>query len=169
MTTTITLKVKGENGDPISKQHNIERLNGFQFVGVMKVVNSIIKDLREDESLQGLMASVFGDEDVRDVDLNQVTSEMVKNGVNAFETLAFKLPERAFELLSVLSGVELDVLKAQEFEDMLNVYDVILEENDIDRLINRVKKSFDLTKGKLKFLNLAKKATGTPEAPTLVQ
>lgn len=174
MSTTITLKIKGEDGTPQNKQHEIESLNGFQFEGVMKVVNAIIKELREDESLQGLFSSIFGEVDVRDVDLQdmdlaQVNSDFIKNGVNSFETLMLKLPSRAFELLAVLSDVELNVLKAQKFDDLLNIYDAILEENDIDKLIKRVKKSFVLTQGKMKFLNLVKKVTGTPETPTPVQ
>jgi len=174
MTTIINLKVKGENGDPTTKQHEIESLNGFQFEGVMKVVNGIIKELREDESLQGLFSSIFGDTDIRDVDIQdvdlaQVNSDFIKNGVDSFETLMLKLPNRAFELLAVLSDIELNVLKSQKFDDLLNIYDAILEENDIDKLIKRVKKSFVLTQGKMKFLNLVKKATGTPETPTPVQ
>ncbi|WHX60501.1 hypothetical protein [Peribacillus frigoritolerans] len=45
------------------------------------------------------------------------------------------------------------------------MYDGILEGNDIDRLINRVKKSFVLTQGKMKFLNLIKNTKGILVTP----
>ncbi|MCK1982232.1 MULTISPECIES: hypothetical protein [Peribacillus] len=172
--TTINLKIKNEEGGKKVIQHEIEELNGFQFEGVMKVVNNIIKELRDDESLQGLFSTIFGDADlwdvdIQDIDLAQVNSQFITNGVNSFETILIKLPNRAFELLSVLSGVEVNVIKEQKFDDILNIYDAILEENDVDKLIKRVKKSFVLTQGKMKFLNLVKKVTGTPETPTPVQ
>ncbi|MFD6211414.1 hypothetical protein [Peribacillus sp. NPDC060253] len=94
-----------------------------------------------------------------------MNSEFITNGVNSYKTLMPKLPNSAFELLSVLSGFDLNGLKGQKFDDVLNIYDAILERNDIDQLINRVKKSFVLTHGKMKFLNLIMKATGTPATP----
>ncbi|POD46289.1 hypothetical protein BKM15_25960 [Pseudomonas syringae pv. syringae] len=160
--TTINLKIKDEQGNVQNKQHEVEALNGFQFEAVMKVVNSIMKEMQQDQSLKGLFSSVFGEEDIKEVDLAKLNTDLLLNAVNSFETLFVKMPSRAYELLSALSDVDVHTLKSQKFEDTLNIYDAILMENDVERLVNRIKKSLALTQGKMKFLNLVKKATGQP-------
>lgn len=164
MAITVNLKIKGEDGTTKTQPHEVEALNGFQFEDMMKVVNKIMKDMQQDTSLKGLVTSVFGeeDEDVRDVDISKINAEILTNAVNSFETLFITMPGRAYELLSVLSGVDIQTLKSQKFEDALNIYDAVIEENDVERLINRVKKSLALTQGKMKFLQLVKRATKQP-------
>lgn len=159
MTITVNLKIKDEQGTVKTIAHEVEALNGFQFEDVMKVVNKIMKDMQQDSSLKGLFTSAFGDEDVRDIDISKFNADLLANAVNSFETLFITMPGRAYELLAVLSGVDIQTLKSQKFEDALNIYDAVLEENDIERLINRIKKSLALTQGKMKFLQLAKRAT----------
>lgn len=159
MSTTVTLKIKSEEGTIINKQHEIEAINGYQFENVMKVVNNIMRELQQDQSLKSLFSSLFGDQDVRDVDLAKMNTDILMNAVNSFESLFIMMPGRAYELLAVLCDVDVDVLKSQKVEDLFNFYDAVLEQNDIERLISRVKKSLALTQTKMKFLNMIKKAT----------
>lgn len=159
MSTTVTLKVKDNEGNIINKQHEIEAINGFQFENVMKVINSIMKDMQQDESLKGLFSSLFGDQDVREMDLAKFNSDLLMNAINSFESLFIHMPGKAYELLAVLSNIEVDVLKSQKFEDIPNFYDAVLEQNDFERLINRVKKSLALTQTKMKFMSMLKRAT----------
>lgn len=163
MSTTVTLKVRDHEGNIINKQHEIEAINGFQFEAVMKVINSIMKDMQQDESLKGLFSSLFGDQDVREMDLAKLNSDLLMNAVNSFESLFIHMPGKAYELLAVLSNIEVDILKSQKFEDIPNFYDAVLEQNDIERLINRVKKSLALTQTKMKFMSLLKRATASDQ------
>ena len=45
------------------------------------------------------------------------------------------------EILSHASGIKLDVIKQQELETFLDVFDAVVEVNDIDALTKRIKKS----------------------------
>jgi hypothetical protein len=163
MATTITLKVKDEQGNVIKNQHVIEDINLIQFEQMMGTIKEIIKEMKNDESLSDLLSNILDgtskDEENPEELVKQLDNDFVLKLANSFETLAVRMPQQAFKLLSVLSGVELDILRQQKFIDVLDIYDAILEENDLERLISRVKKSLALTGAKLKFQSLIKRAT----------
>lgn len=163
MTTKITLKTKDENGSVTNEQVDIESLNLLQYEQMMKVVNEILKEMKEDNSLIGFVSELFSDEQASDQDAEKLVVDMdlafILKAVNSFETLMIKMPNKAFQLISVLSGIELDVLMKQKVLDVFDIYEAIIEENDVERLIKRIKKSLALTKVKMGFLNLARKAT----------
>jgi hypothetical protein len=163
MATTITLKVKDEQGNVIKNQHVIEDINLIQFEQMMGTIKEIIKEMKNDESLSDLLSNILDgtskDEENPEELVKQLDNDFVLKLANSFETLAVRMPQQAFKLLSVLSGVELDILRQQKFIDVLDIYDAILEEKDLERLISRVKKSLALTGAKLKFQSLIKRAT----------
>lgn len=169
MSTTITLKIKDEQGNITKQNHQIEDVDLNQFQQLMETVNEIMKQLKGDNSLKDLVGEIFEGKD--DVD-EQAVEEMIKDkdaefilkAVNSFETLLIRLPEQAYKLLSILSGIELHLLKKQKLIDVLDIYDAILEENDIERLVNRIKKSLVLTGAKIKFKALVQKATQKMQA-----
>ncbi len=162
MATTVVLKIKDEHGNITKQNHGIEDIDLDQFQQLMKTVNDIIKQLKEDHSLKELVSEVFESEedepDIEDV-IKDKDTEFILKAVNSFETLLIRLPEQAYKLLSILSGIELSLLKKQKLMDVMDIYDAILEENDIERLITRIKKSLVLTGAKLKFKELVQKAT----------
>lgn len=51
------------------------------------------------------------------------------------------VPEIIVEILSHASGIKLDVLKQQDAETFLDVFDAVVEVNDIEALTKRIKKS----------------------------
>lgn len=163
MATTVTLKIKDENGNVTKQNHEIEDIDLSQFQQMMETINEIIGQLRKDDSLKSFVGELFGGEYDPEKDAEDMVKEMdtqfILKAVNSFETLLIRLPEQAYKLLSILSGIELSVLKKQKLIDVLDIYDAILEENDIERLINRIKKSLALTGAKLKFKALVQKAT----------
>lgn len=162
--TQVTLKIPAEDGTKNIK-HEIEKIKLFQFMTTITIVKDILKEVSEDETLKGLF---FSDKDEVPTDLSpEQIEEHVKNldkqfiekAIGSFQTLAVSLPEKAVELLSCLSGVEEDVLKQQELFDVFEIFDAVVEVNDIDALIGRIKKSLGATVGKLKFLQKRKEAT----------
>jgi hypothetical protein len=162
MSTVITLKVKDEQGNVTKRQHEIEDINLLQFEKMMEAIKEIIHELRSDGSLTDLVSQTFEGEvkpDEAEEDELAKDADFIMKIVNSFETLAIRMPKQAFKLLSVLSGVELSLLLQQKFIDVLDIYDAVVEENDIERLVNRVKKSLSVTMAKTKFLNLTRKAT----------
>jgi len=87
-------------------------------------------------------------------------AQMVGKMFGAFQMLTVELPEHAIRLLSILSAVELDKLKQQKLMAVMDIYDAVMEENDVEGLISRAKKSLALTKAKITFTNFGKKIAG---------
>lgn len=163
MATTVTLKIKDEQGNVTKKQHVIEDIDLLQFEKMMEVIKDIIQEAKNDESLNDLVISVFGGKDPGELESEELAEkedlEFIMKAVNSFDVLAVRMPKQALKLVSVLSGIDLDTIRQQKVIDLFDIYDAVLEENDIERLVNRVKKSLSVTVAKTKFLQLARKAT----------
>jgi DNA-binding response OmpR family regulator len=109
-----------------------------------------------------LLENVFGAETTPETPqevLDQLDNEFLTKALGAMEFLAVKLPERFIEILAVLSAIEKDILKKQKMVKLADVYDAVIEANNVELLIARIKKSLGVTKAAMKFLNLRKKVT----------
>ena len=164
MTTQITLKIKDQEGNTTKQQHEIEEIDLMQFQETMKIIKDVFKEVQEDESLKGLFADWFAgtNEEGAEEMAQRLDETFIQNAINSFETLAIHMPEKAFKLLSVLSGVPFETLRTQKVNDVFDIYDAVVEENDLQRLFNRAKKSLAATKAKMTFLKIVKKATKEP-------
>jgi hypothetical protein len=79
--------------------------------------------------------------------LESLKDERFMTGLaSAFDKLIETLPDRAFNLLSILSGIDAETLEKTYFDELFDVYDAIMEENDIKKIVDRVKQSFFATK-----------------------
>lgn len=157
MTITVMLNVKDANGAVSNEQRVIDSITGFQFQAILKVVNELTNEMKSDDSLKGLFDTIFGNQNVQDMEIGDISNEIIKNAIGSFETLAVKMPERAYQLLAAVSGIEYDLLMAQKVENIFDIYDAVVELNDVEKLVARIKKSLALTKTKTAFLNLGKK------------
>lgn len=169
MTVKITLKIKDEQGKIGSEQVEIDSMDGFQFQAIMKVIYNIVKEIQADESIKGLFQTVFGGQNINDLELADVSNEIIKNAVGSFDTLLINMPDKAYELLSAATGIDVNKLLGQKVEDIFDVYDAVIETNDVERLYNRIKKSLAQTKIKMAFLNLGKKVKEATTQPTSPQ
>lgn len=164
MATTVTLKIKDDQGNITKQQHEIDDINLIQFEQMMKVVKEIFQELQKDDSLVGLLNDLFGggmkpgENEPEELEM-KMDMEFVQKAIGSFETLAVKMPAQAFKLLSVLSGIDIEILRKQKVLDVMDIFDAVVEENDLERLINRVKKSLVGTVAKVKLLQLARKVT----------
>lgn len=161
MATQITLKIKDEEGNIQKRQHEIEDINLLQFKQMMKVLKDIFVQLQEDESLKQLFMDLFNQEvdKAGEGELDTNEQQFINNLINSFETLAVHMPEKAIQLLSILSEIDENTLKEQKIFDVFDVFDAVIEENDIERLWKRAKKSFAKSKVKMSFLNFARQET----------
>lgn len=158
MAIIITLRVEDEETKAVKQeQREIDSITGFQFQGIMKVVNELTKEMQNDESLKGLFDTIFGNQNVQDMEIGDISNEIIKNAIGSFETLAVTMPEKAYQLLSAVSGIEYNLLMSQKVENIFDIYDAVIELNDVEKLVARIKKSLALTKTKTAFLNLGKK------------
>jgi hypothetical protein len=84
---------------------------------------------------------------VKPSDLDKLKDERFVNTMaGALELLLDTMPDRAFRLLALLSEIDQEVLQNTYFEELFDVYDAVMAENDISRIVDRVKKSFSGTK-----------------------
>lgn len=165
MTTQVTLKIKEEDGQVKKIQHEIEEINLFQFEDVMKSVKEIFTEVQQDEALKAMFSELFDNASAEGEEIEKsIDAKFIQNAIGSFETLAVHMPGKAFALLSALSGIDLKLLKSQKAGDVFDIFDAVVEENDLERLFNRAKKSLAATKVKMAFMKKVKKATETVSA-----
>lgn len=156
----VTLKIKKDNTVE-TIQHEIESINLLQFQKSLKIIKEVLDIVQKDESLKNLLVgaieSAGGDEE-------ELDTRFLASAVEAFEVLLINIPEKAFELLAAMSGIGYDTLMSQKAEDVFDIYDAILEVNDIEKLFKRAKKSLAVTKAMTSFLKKSKKATKSAQA-----
>jgi hypothetical protein len=164
MSKSINLVIeKTENGETTTKtvSHEVKKLNVLQFKQVMSTIKDISKEVSEDESLKELFGALTNMQQMENEEGEQkLDQDVITKAINSFETLAVNLPEHAFKLLSIVSKVKVEVLEEQTLERALDIYDTVLEVNNIEELINRAKKSLSLTQTMFKFK--------MPEVPKVV-
>jgi hypothetical protein len=154
MRKPISLEVYAPGAEEPTFQHYIIRpLKLKQVKELAKTANGIVSELSANGTIKGLADQLLSEE-AQDVVIDQ---QLVMSLIGSFETFAVKMPEEATNVLSVLSGVEVEVLDEQELEKVLEVYEAVLEVNDIEKLVERLKKSFNLTMGRFKLPNFQPK------------
>jgi hypothetical protein len=146
----------------ITKTFVIDDISFFQFGRLLKVLDKTFEELKKDDSMTEFIENVFGEDvDIQNTEdaIAEMDSDFLVKAMGAFNFIAVKLPDRAIELVSVLSGIEKELLEQQKLAKVLDVYDAVIEANDIEALITRLKKSWGATKAAMKYLNLRQKAT----------
>jgi len=153
--TKVLLKTKKE-GVTETIPFEIEKLGLLNFAKAMKALNEIVDVLAKNPALAELFEDIF----LSEGDSDEGSDRKFLNAlVQSAETLLVHLPDQAINLLAVFSGIKREVLEQQAVEDIFDVYDAILEVNDIERLSERAKKSLAATKTKMAFLRKAREAT----------
>lgn len=165
----INLKIKDGNTTQ-TEQYEIEEINIIQMTQAIKVIKEIFDVARKDEHLLAVLEEIFEETQREDGEEKSAeeffTQKFAGNLLGALDVLLMEVPEKVFELMSVLSGVEYDVFVQQKPDEVFDIYDAILEVNDIEKLVKRAKKSFRLTKAQKDIMNLLrKKPKEVPEQP----
>lgn len=155
--TTVNLNVKTDDGVEQIK-HKIEAIGLIQLEKSMRVVKEIFDVLKNDEQLLDVVNDLFEEAE------NMTDEQLVQGLVGSFETLTVRLPEKAVELLSILSDIDIDTLRAQKVMDVFDIFEAVIEENDVEKLIKRAKKSLSVAKTAFKFLKKETKETAVESA-----
>lgn len=153
----VNLKIRDGNTVQ-TEQYEIEEINIMQMTKGIKVIKDIFDVVRKDEHLKAVLEEIFfesqTEEDEEKSAEEMFTKNFVNNAIGAIDVLLMEVPEKVFELMSVLSGIEHETFVQQKPEEVFDIYDAILEVNDIEKLVNRAKKSLRLTKAQKKVMNL---------------
>lgn len=175
---TVQLKVRTEDGYQV-KKHEIEKLQFFQFNRTFSLVADILEEVEKNEGVKDMIFDVFfGGADGFDAqDLEGLSEEeiamlkekadadvekkFVKALFNSFDILLVHIPEKMAELLAVTADIERSVLDRQEMEVVFDVFDALMEVNNIESLVVRGKQSLGISKKMLSFMKKDKKAEKT--------
>lgn len=150
----ITLTIKDGNKKE-SQQFEIDRVTTFQMLKLKNEVGAIMKELKGNGELGSFMDMLFKEDAIPNLDSDDAKAQALESlkdqrfmtGLaSAFDKLLDTLPDRAFNILSILSGIDAEVLKKTYFDELFDVYDAIMSENDIEKIVDRVKTSFFGTK-----------------------
>lgn len=152
----VNLKVKKDDNTVETIQHEVEELNIFQVTRAIKVIKDVIEVVQKDDGLQSLIVEIFEDAQGEE-EADQSGQKIAQHLAGAMDVLLVEVPDKAIELLSVLSNIEHDIFVQQKAEDLFDIYDAVIQVNDIEKLINRAKKSLALTKAQVTVMNVFQK------------
>ena len=162
----VTLKTY-ENNKEVSETFNIKEMNAFQIKRLAKEINGLLKDINGNQHFKNALNNFFDKsaenkehnakvfkkarEEGRDVlegevyklqdTLAQVGGELVTDIMGSMEILLSDAPETATELLSIASNIDAKTLDAQDPITFLDIFDAVVEINDIEKIVERLKKS----------------------------
>lgn len=140
--TKVQLKVNGE-----IQSVEVEEITVKQFKQGVKVVKAILAELKGNSKMSEFInflsenEQLEADEKTKDINFGVKLAE-------TFDYLLEEVPEHIVSLLAIASGVDENVVDNQPIEKLFDIFDAIVHENDIERLISRAKKSLAVTKAK---------------------
>ena len=157
--TKVLMLVPKEDGNWSEENVRISKMKVKQFKRAFKKVNEIIQLLEKDDSASELIEYFWnmdqqkkangGESAPAPVIDEDIQSKMfMDNIIGAFRILLDKLPEEAFELVSIISGIDEEVLDEQDYQVFFDILGAIIEENDISLIIERLKDLFFTTRNK---------------------
>lgn len=156
----IQLERELKNGDIEMEKVVVKRMKTRQLNQTMKVVTAILEIIADSPDLQEMIFDMFKggrdfnreiykvegltDEEIEEERrkfIDQKNDQFVDAILSAFPLILGRLPDLTVELLSAVSKIDLDTLLDQEPVLLFDVFDAIVEVNDLKELINRGKQS----------------------------
>lgn len=144
-----------------SKAVEIKAIRPGQLGAIAKVVNAIQKDLQDNKEFQDTVIKLFGQytEGFDIEDLIRSEDFNIFDVLSAFGFLIETVPERTIELTSVASGIDSAYLEVQDMDTFFEVIEAVVEVNDIEKIVKRVKSLMDKVGKALNFNKETKQTT----------
>src|SRR5699024_1245614 len=142
-----------EGNTKTTEQEEIKSVEVNQLRNIIKTLKGIIDVVQDDENIQQVLYEMLENEQQGE-DMKEFGMRIIGNLINSLDVLLHEIPENIIQLLADLSGIDYDLLIEQKIEEVLDVYDAVIQENDIERLIERAKKSSALTKKLMKISSI---------------
>lgn len=137
------------------QQFNIEEPSIMQLTSATKIIKEILQEGKENEEINALLGDIFNEvTENKDEEAGDVGTMILKRVFGSLDVFLVELPDQVLRLISTLSGVDHDVIMNLKADELFDVYDAIIEVNDIEKIVKRAKKSFALTKSQKKVMNL---------------
>lgn len=128
-----------------SKAIEIKPVRPGQLGAIAKVINSIQKDLQDNKEFQATVTNLFG-QYTEGFDIEDLIRNEDFNIFDVLDALGFlieKVPERTIELTSVASGIDSAYLEHQDMDTFFEIIEAVVEVNDIEKIVKRVKSLMD--------------------------
>lgn len=162
---TLTIKKKNDQGKITTEEEKftIDRMTFLQIINLTKEIKAIAENIKNNRDLVSVLESLYGDkekapEGMDPEELEALKDQRMLSGIaGGFTDILEHFPEHAINILSIASGIPEEILVSAYAEEVLDVFDAIIEENDIVKLWKRVQKSFFNVKDH--WTGLVKKAT----------
>lgn len=156
---TKVLMMIEKDGAWVEENVRIGKMKVKQFKKAFKKINEIIQLLEKDESTSELIEYFWSmDQEKKGkgkakapapvVDEDLQSKMFMDNVIGAFKIVLDKLPEEAFELISIISGIDEEVLDEQDYPVFFDILEAIITENDVKTIIDRLKDLFFTTRNK---------------------
>lgn len=144
----VLLNINGED-----QNVKIEKMKVKQLKKALKKIQQIISLVQNEESTSELI-SYFMEMDVKPgeegaaMDGALEDKIFIENLLNAFRILFNQIPDEITELLSIVSGIEEEVLDEQDYDALFDIAQAVIEENDFKAIIERAKQTFFMARNK---------------------
>lgn len=164
--TQVTLKTI-EGNKEVSETFEIKPMNVFQVMRLSKEINNLLSDIKGNEHLKNALNNYFeqsaankeknneaikkAQAEGRDVlaaeiystrdTVSQVGGDFINDILGSLEILLSDAPETLTELIATASNIDSNVVKSQDLYVFLDIFDAVVEVNDINKLVERLKKS----------------------------
>lgn len=165
--TTVEITKKKDNGKEVNKVE-ITEMNVLQMSKVASGISKIIRLVNGKDKIKHIIETfnnIYKEEQANAEEYYKAQKKAKKKvedietydiGAKAFTragTLVWddildvladlmeEAPESLFKVVSSASGIDLDTLMEQDFDTFMSVFEATVEENDVQKLIDRIKKS----------------------------
>lgn len=149
MTTEINIKTyeTDKNGRVVNEAkrvHEIRKMGMYQFLKVSSELNKLVGTLTKDENISGALSGLV-DQVEEGASVNEMiaatSSQFVKDAAGSIGLLLEVAPEKAIEIVAIMADMHKDELAFQEPLVFFDIFDAVVEINDIQAVIDRVKLS----------------------------
>lgn len=174
MSKVITLIKKNGNAKE-DFNHRVEEIEILQFFRLLKLFKGILATAQNEDSIRQTIVSLIestqftealqteglSEEKRAEIEAAEEEADQVfmTSAMKAFEILLTELPDFTFEFLSIAANIDEKTLGQQKLSSLFDIYEAILESNDVMALVERAKKSLHATSQIVNFKNFAQKVT----------
>ena len=173
MTQTIEIKAikevrKDEYQEIGTRDLIIKPMTTFQFLRSTKILKTTIDTLTADDNISGALSGLFDNVDEGDSAqeaISKAGSQFLKDAAGSIGLLVEVAPESANELIATMAGMHPAELGAQPVMTFFDILDAVVEENDIQAVVDRVKSSYEKLGQAMGWLKVKAEAT----APKIIK
>lgn len=125
-----------------SNEVEIKAIRPAQFGALTKVINETLKDLKKNDEFKLTVQNLFGEyQDGFDFEDLLCSEEFnIFSVMDAVGFLLEKVPDRFTEIVAIMSDINRFTVENQDMDTYFDLIEAIIEVNDIEKIVARIKK-----------------------------